>query len=81
MPNLLLFAIIIWYIVNQDTQKMTRQNIITILKKYQKSSEKKRRQFLRAFEEKMIYRTTKTENPETTHKMVRDVLDKLARKI
>jgi len=59
---------------------MTKRNIITILKKYQKSPASKRRQFLRAFEEKMIYRTTKTENPETTHKMVREVLDRISPK-
>ncbi len=64
-----------------DKQKMTKQSIATTLKKYQKSSENKRREFLRAFEEKMIYRTTKTENPQTTHKMVRDVLNKFASKI
>lgn len=60
---------------------MTKRNIIIVLKKYQKSPEKKRREFLRAFEEKMIYRTTKTENPQTTYKMVRDVLNKLAHKV
>ena len=60
---------------------MTKQNITTILKKYQKSPGRKRREFLRIFEEKMIYRTTKTENPQTTHKMVRDVLNKSARKV
>lgn len=60
---------------------MTEKNVMIILKKYQKSSEKNRREFLHTFEEKMIYRTTKTENPETTRKMVRDVLDKLATKL
>ena len=33
-----------------------------------------------SFEEKMIYRTTKTENPETSLKMVRKVLQRLAAK-
>lgn len=60
---------------------MTKQDMITILKKYQKSPGRKRREFLRSFEEKMIYRTTKTENPQTTHKMVRDVLNKFASKV
>lgn len=59
---------------------MTKRNITAIFKKYKKSSAKKRREFLRAFEEKMIYRTTKTENPQTTRRMVRDVLDKIAAK-
>ena len=57
---------------------MTKQSIITILKKYQKSPAVKRQEFLRNFEEEMIYRTTKTENPETTQKMVREVLDRIA---
>jgi len=59
---------------------MTKENIMTILRKYQKSSEKDRWEFLRTFEEKMIYRTTKTENPKTTRKMVRDVLNKFVAK-
>lgn len=59
---------------------MTKQNITIILKRYQKSPKKERREFLRVFEEKMIYRTTKTENPRTTQKMVRDVLNKIAHK-
>lgn len=60
---------------------MTKRNLTAILKNYQKSPARKRREFLRAFEEKMIYRTTRTENPQTTHKMVRDVLDKVATKV
>ena len=57
---------------------MAKQNTITALKKFKKTSAKNRREFLRTFEEKMIYRTTKTENPQTTQKMVRDVLSKVA---
>ncbi len=57
---------------------MTKQNIITIIKKYQNSSDIQRQKFLNTFKEKMIYRTTKTENPETTKKMVRQVLNKIA---
>lgn len=53
--------------------------MITTLKKYQKTSEKERRGFLCAFEKKMIYRTTKTENPQTTHKMVNKVLDRFSK--
>ena len=60
---------------------MTKDKIITILRKYQNSPKKDRRKFLRAFEEKMIYRTTKTENPETTRKMVRDILNKFTTKL
>jgi len=60
---------------------MTKKNIIVAFKKYQKSSGKKRREFLNTFEEKMIYRTTKTENPQTTRKMVRDVLDKFTHSV
>lgn len=57
---------------------MTKRDIITILKKYQKSPAGQRQEFLRTFEEKMIYRTTKTENPETTQRMVREILNRLA---
>jgi len=57
---------------------MTRQNIKQSIKKYQSSSEDKRRQFLVDFEEKMIYRTTKTENPQATRQMVKNVLNKLS---
>ncbi|OGH69626.1 MAG: hypothetical protein A3C90_04290 [Candidatus Magasanikbacteria bacterium RIFCSPHIGHO2_02_FULL_51_14] len=58
---------------------MTRQNIIDIFKKYQKTSprSKKRRNYFSVFEKRMIYRTTKTENPETTKQMVRAVLEKM----
>ena len=59
---------------------MTKQNITKILKEYQSGSDKKRLEYLHDFEKKMIYRTTKTENPQTTYKMVREVLDKLATK-
>lgn len=57
---------------------MTRQNIKKSIKKYQNSSEDKRRSFLANFEKMMIYRTTKTENPKTTHSMVKAVLNKLS---
>lgn len=55
---------------------MSKKNITKVLKKYQEASGEKRQEYLRAFEEKMIYRTTKTENPETTLKMVRQILSK-----
>ena len=53
---------------------MTTRNILTILKNYQKSSREKKRAYLRVLEKKMLYRTTKTENPETTMGMVEKVL-------
>ena len=55
---------------------MSDKDTLKTLKGYQKSSKSKRAKYLRDFEEKMIYRTTKTENPETTPKMVREVLHK-----
>ena len=55
---------------------MTTKNIITVLKVYKTSSAKKREAYLRSFVPKMLYRTTKTENPETTKRMVTAVLGK-----
>lgn len=57
---------------------MTKQKIINTIKNFQKLSDKKRQQFFSAFEKKMLYRTTKTENPETTPQMVQKVLSKHA---
>lgn len=59
---------------------MSKQKMTTVLKKYQKYPLKKQEKFWRAFEEKMIYRTTKTENPQTTKAMVRDVLNRISAK-
>jgi hypothetical protein len=59
---------------------MTTQSILTILKNYQKSSREKKRAYLRDFEKKMLYRTTKTENPETTMQMVEKVLKRFSLK-
>lgn len=56
---------------------MSRKKIIQNFGKYQKASKKKQEEFLRNFEKKMIYRTTKTENPETTYSMVERVLNKI----
>lgn len=53
---------------------MTKQKVLTTLRKYKYLSDKERQQFFSAFEEKMLYRTTKTENPETTLQMVQRVL-------
>ena len=57
---------------------MSRTALLALLKKYKKSSAKSasRRGYLRAFEKKMLYRTTKTENPETTLQMVLKVLQR-----
>lgn len=58
---------------------MLNKQINRILKKYQKTSRlsKVRQDYLHLFEKRMIYRTTKTENPETTMEMVERVLNKL----
>lgn len=55
---------------------MSRNTLLAILRKYKKSSptSASRRAYFRAFEKKMLYRTTKTENPETTLQMVLKVL-------
>lgn len=52
-------------------QKETTQNF----KNFKNLPEKSRQIFLGNFEKKMLYRTTKTENPETTIKMVEKVLN------
>ena len=57
---------------------MTRQEVLNTFKKFRHLSDQDRQQFFGAFEKKMLYRTTKTENPETTPQMVQKVLDKLA---
>lgn len=53
---------------------MTTRNILNILKNYRKAPREKKRAYLRSLEKKMLYRTTKTENPETTMDMVEKVL-------
>ncbi|MBL7159817.1 hypothetical protein ISS85_05030 [Candidatus Microgenomates bacterium] len=55
---------------------MTKQRILNTIKEFQLLSDKKRQQFFSAFEKKMLYRTTKTENPETTPQMVQKVLER-----
>lgn len=59
---------------------MSKQNLLKALQKYQRSSPNSivRRNYLRVFTPKMLYRTTKTENPTTTKKMVQQVLDRLS---
>lgn len=58
---------------------MPLKKILQAFKKYRDARPRKRQEYLHDFEEKMIYRTTKTENPEVTPKMVKDVLHKLHR--
>lgn len=57
---------------------MSKQQIINILKSFQKSpaKSKMRRDYFCMFKNKMVYRTTKSENPEVTKKMVEKILDK-----
>lgn len=59
---------------------MTKQRILNTIRNFRRLSDKSRQRFFSAFEKKMIYRTTKTENPETTAKMVQKVLDNRAAK-
>lgn len=58
---------------------MSIKKIIRAFEYYQKAQASTRQLYLNKFEEKMIYRTTKTENPETTPKMVKDVLHKFSK--
>lgn len=57
---------------------MTTLGILKVFKNYQKAAPngRKKKAYLNAFVSKMIYRTTKTENPETTKQMVNSVLNK-----
>lgn len=60
---------------------MSEKVIIRILKNFQKTSLKSSNSFsiyLNNFEDKMIYRTTKSENPEVSMKMVKKILQKLS---
>ena len=61
---------------------MSNQQMMTILKNFQKAPAKgkMRREYFAMFEKKMVYRTTKTENPEVTLKMVDNVFKKLTLK-
>lgn len=55
---------------------MSVKKILDIFRNYQKSRQDAKRAYFKDFEEKMIYRTTKTENPDVTPGMVSDVLRK-----
>lgn len=59
---------------------MSNDTIIFKLKQYKKttSNSELRKDYFIAFEKKMLYRTTKTENPSTTIGMINKVLNKLA---
>ena len=58
---------------------MSNKQKIDILKVFQKAPAKGklRQEYLNVFEKRMVYRTTKTENPEVTLKMVEKVFKKL----
>lgn len=58
---------------------MSNEKITKLLSKYQKTSRtgKVRADFFASFEKKMLYRTTKTENPITTVGMITKVLNKI----
>lgn len=60
---------------------MTDRQAIKILKTFQRSpaKSKMRREYFSMFEKRMAYRTTKTENPGVTLKLVKKVFRKLAR--
>lgn len=55
---------------------MTNAKIIKTLKKFKSASKKSQKRYLSVFEKKMAYRTTKSENPEVTMKMVEKVFKK-----
>lgn len=56
---------------------MSAKKILDIFRSYQKARKGENRAYLKKFEERMIYRTSKTENPEVTPGMVSEVLRKL----
>lgn len=60
---------------------MTKQKVLNTFKRFQHLSNHDRQRFFSTFEKKMLYRTTKTENPETTLQMVQKVLDKHITKV
>lgn len=62
---------LLFYSMNMSVPK-----ILKAFKKYQNLSDNKREVYLKSFEEKMIYRTTKTENPEVTLPLVKRILSK-----
>lgn len=62
---------------------MTNKQTMAALKIFQKSPAKSRlrREYFSMFEKKMVYRTTKIENPGVTLKLVEKVFRKLAPKL
>lgn len=58
---------------------MSKKQITALLKDFQKSPAKSklRRDYFSKFERRMAYRTTKSENPEVTKKMVSKVFLKI----
>ena len=57
---------------------MKKRQTTAILKDFQKApaNGKMRRNYFSVFVDKMVYRTTKSENPEVTKKMVGKILHK-----
>ena len=60
---------------------MAEQKTLNTFRKFQHLSDQSRQRFFSAFDKKMIYRTTKTENPETTSQMVQRVLSKYSESV
>jgi len=58
---------------------MSSATLLKTLQKYRKLSAAKKKKFFKKFELKMVYRTTKTENPETTLGLVKRTLAQLKR--
>lgn len=58
---------------------MSNDQIKQIIKNYQQTSfgSKSRQKYFGLFEKKMLYRTTKTENPTTTQDMITKTLNKI----
>jgi len=61
---------------------MTTRSILTAYRDFQKSPAKSalRRGYFGAFEKRMVYRTTKSENPELTMKAVNTIFQKFRMK-
>ncbi len=58
---------------------MSSASLLKSFRKYRKFSALQKKKFFKRFELKMVYRTTKTENPETTLGLVKRTLAHLKR--
>lgn len=58
---------------------MSSASLFKAIQKYRKLSRLQKKKFFKKFELKMIYRTTKTENPKTTLGLVKRTLAHLKR--